>query len=178
MEYATGGSVRDILIRKKKIDEFYVSILMRELLLGIQYLHGEKKVHRDIKTSNILLDNDGRVKIADFGVCAQLNDTIDNRNSYVGTIYWMAPEILQDPPTYGLGVDIWSTGITAIELATGKVPYYSMSQFEVLRNIKENDPPSLKGMFSLYQISIHYNTIVQLLIGYTKSLFLLMSYEC
>lgn len=145
MEYAAWGSVKDILNSKKKIEEFYISILLRELLLGLKYLHTEKKLHRDIKTSNILLTNNGDVKIADFGVCTQLSDSIDNRNSFVGTICWMAPEILQDKPKYGFGVDIWSVGITAIELATGKVPYDNMNQFEVLKNIKEKEPPKLEG---------------------------------
>lgn len=87
-------------------------------------------------------------KIADLGVWTQLDDTFDNRNSYVGTINWMAPEILDDNPHYGLEVDIWSLGITAIELATGEVPYSNMTQFETLKSIKENEPPKLEGKFS------------------------------
>ena len=106
-------------------------------------------MHRDIKPSNILLTNNGDVKIADFGVWTQLNHTFDNRNSYVGTINWMAPEILEDEPEYGLEVDIWSVGIIAIELATGKVPYSDMTQFEALKSIKENEPPRLTGHFSI-----------------------------
>lgn len=164
MEYAIGGSVRDILSNKKKLDEYYISILMRELLLSLKYLHGEKKVHRDIKTSNILLTNNGEVKIADFGVSAQLSDTIDNINSYVGTIFWMAPEILQDKPEYGVEVDIWSVGITAYELAIGSVPYENLTPFEVLKSIKENDPPRITGnclilfIFSLLKSGfINYN---------------------
>jgi serine/threonine-protein kinase 24/25/MST4 len=105
-------------------------------------------MHRDIKPSNILLTNNGDVKIADFGVSTQLNDTFDNRNSYVGTINWMAPEILEDDASYGLEVDIWSIGIMAIELAIGVVPYTNMTQFEVLKSIKESEPPKLIGNFS------------------------------
>jgi len=104
-----------------------------------------KKIHRDIKTSNILVTQEGNVKIADFGVCAQLNWEDDIRHSYVGTSFWMAPEILQEHPNYGLAVDIWSVGITAYELATGALPYNNMTQYEMLKNIKQNKPPQLTG---------------------------------
>jgi len=96
--------------------------LLRELLLGIDYLHTRKKIHRDVKSANILLNNKGEVKIADFGVSAQISDSVNKRSSIVGTPCWMAPEIIIQNQ-YDLKCDIWSIGITSIEMATSKVPY-------------------------------------------------------
>jgi serine/threonine protein kinase len=106
----------------------FISIILREILLGIEYLHSTGKIHRDIKPANILLTDKGEVKIADFGVSAELSKTDTNRESFVGTPYWMAPEMLCSKK-YNQKVDIWALGITGINLATGRVPYQDIKPF-------------------------------------------------
>ena len=104
----------------------------------------KNKIHRDIKCANILLNNNGQVKIADFGVSAQVSDSVSKRSSIVGTPCWMAPEILTQND-YDYKCDIWSLGITAIEMATGSVPYSDLNPMHALLAIHKNDPPLLEG---------------------------------
>ncbi|OQR88985.1 serine/threonine protein kinase [Thraustotheca clavata] len=142
MEYCGGGSVGDIS-RQRKLCEQEISVIMRGALEGLAHLHSKKKIHRDIKGGNILLTTDGAVKIADFGVSAQLRDTLSRRGTFVGTPYWMSPEMIQDCD-YDYKADIWSLGITAIELADQKPPLFEEHPMRVLIQIPRNPAPRLR----------------------------------
>ncbi|KAG6966912.1 hypothetical protein JG687_00004598 [Phytophthora cactorum] len=141
MEHCAGGSVGDIR-RVRSLGEREISVIMRGALSGLAYLHSRRKIHRDVKGGNILLTGSGQVKIADFGVSAQLRDTLSRRGSFVGTPYWMSPELIQDSD-YDFKADIWSLGITAIELADQKPPLFDEHPMRVLIQIPRNPPPQV-----------------------------------
>eukprot|EP01084_Bolivina_argentea_P142534 250391_1 len=143
MEYCGAGSVIDIMrATKKMFNEEEICVVMRETLRGLMYLHSIKLIHRDIKSGNILLNRKGQCKLADFGVSKAFENTINAAKTVIGTPYWMAPEVFTEGK-YNTKADIWSLGITAIEMAIGKPPHCDKSPLQVIFYIPRSDPPNL-----------------------------------
>lgn len=146
MEYVDGGSCADI-IGVNPFSEEEVGFILHDMLVALEYLHKNRKIHRDIKAANILVSSSGVIKVADFGVSTQLSDNLSRRDTFVGTPWWMPPEIVAHK-AYNNKADIWSLGITAIELAMGKPPLSEFHPFEVLFKISKDAPPKLEGDFT------------------------------
>ncbi|XP_064411900.1 mitogen-activated protein kinase kinase kinase kinase 3 isoform X3 [Latimeria chalumnae] len=148
MEFCGGGSLQDIYHVTGPLLEHQIAYVCRETLQGLNYLHIKGKMHRDIKGANILLTDNGHVKLADFGVSAQITATIAKRKSFIGTPYWMAPEVaaVERKGGYNQLCDIWAVGITAIELAELQPPMFDLHPMRALFLMTKSNfqPPRLK----------------------------------
>ncbi|XP_038565986.1 TRAF2 and NCK interacting kinase b isoform X15 [Micropterus salmoides] len=151
MEFCGAGSVTDLIKNTKgnSLKEEWIAYVCREILRGLTHLHQHKVIHRDIKGQNVLLTENAEVKLVDFGVSAQLDRTVGRRNTFIGTPYWMAPEVIacdENPDaTYDFKSDLWSLGITAIEMAEGAPPLCDMHPMRALFLIPRNPAPRLKS---------------------------------
>ncbi|XP_043192746.1 mitogen-activated protein kinase kinase kinase kinase 5-like isoform X7 [Amphibalanus amphitrite] len=148
MEYCGGGSLQDIYHITGPLTELQIACVCRETLSGLSYLHSMGKMHRDVKGANILLTESGGVKLADFGVSAQITATIGKRQSFIGTPYWMAPEVaaVERKGGYNQQCDVWAVGITAIELAELQPPMFDLHPMRALFLMSKSGfkPPQLK----------------------------------
>jgi len=143
MEYCAAGSIADIMcILDRPLEEEQIAVVCKFTLKGLEYLHSIRKIHRDIKAGNILLNERGRAKLADFGVAGHLSDAMAKRMTVIGTPYWMAPEVVREIG-YDCKADIWSLGITAIEMAEMKPPYSEMHPMRAIFHIPSRNPPTL-----------------------------------
>uniref|UniRef100_A0A4W3KAV6 non-specific serine/threonine protein kinase n=1 Tax=Callorhinchus milii TaxID=7868 RepID=A0A4W3KAV6_CALMI len=151
MEFCGAGSITDLVKNTKgnSLKEDWIAYICREILRGLAHLHVHHVIHRDIKGQNVLLTENAEVKLVDFGVSAQLDRTVGRRNTFIGTPYWMAPEVIacdENPDaTYDYRSDLWSLGITAIEMAEGAPPLCDMHPMRALFLIPRNPPPRLKS---------------------------------
>ncbi|XP_065644866.1 serine/threonine-protein kinase mig-15 isoform X2 [Hydra vulgaris] len=151
MEFCGAGSVTDLVkaTKSRSLKEDWIGYICREVLNGVNHLHHNHVIHRDIKGQNILLTENAEVKLVDFGVSAQLDRTVGRRHTFIGTPYWMAPEVIvcdeQPDATYDNRCDMWSIGITAIEMAESQPPLCDMHPMRALFLIPRSEPPRLKS---------------------------------
>ncbi|CAA7259300.1 unnamed protein product [Cyclocybe aegerita] len=145
MEFAQGGSVLSLMKASNDgcIEEKYVAVVIREVLVALSYLHKIPIIHRDMKAANVLVTASGKVMLCDFGVSALLATTSSKRNTLTGTPYWMAPEVVQTVPAYDTKADIWSLGIMIYEMIKGTPPHSNLDKFQVMDLIPRIKPPRL-----------------------------------
>ncbi|XP_036392396.1 serine/threonine-protein kinase PAK 4 [Megalops cyprinoides] len=144
MEFLEGGALTDI-VTHTRMNEEQIATVCLSVLKALSVLHTQGVIHRDIKSDSILLTQDGRIKLSDFGFCAQVSKEVQRRKSLVGTPYWMAPELISRLP-YGPEVDIWSLGIMVIEMVDGEPPYFNEPPLKAMKMIRDNLPPKLKNL--------------------------------
>ncbi|XP_018598449.1 serine/threonine-protein kinase PAK 4 isoform X1 [Scleropages formosus] len=144
MEFLEGGALTDI-VTHTRMNEEQIATVCLSVLKALSVLHSQGVIHRDIKSDSILLTHDGRVKLSDFGFCAQVSKEVQRRKSLVGTPYWMAPELISRLP-YGPEVDIWSLGVMVIEMVDGEPPYFNEPPLKAMKMIRDNLPPKLKNL--------------------------------
>jgi len=145
MDFCAGGSLRDYLDNtKKNLTEPQIAAVLAGVLQGLTYLHANSIIHRDLKCGNILLTENGSIKIADFGISTQLSAAATGKaQTLIGSTYWMAPEILAE--NYNNRIDLWSLGITAIEMAEGEPPNFSLKPFQLMLKLPTAESPKLKN---------------------------------
>ena len=151
MPLVGGGSCQNVIREIRKIhgssirSEGAIAYILRETAHALNYFHHSQQIHRDLKAGNILLDSDGHVYLSDFGVSASMRDS-KVRQTFVGTPCWMAPEVLEQKKGYDYKADIWSLGISALELANGAAPYHNLHPLKVMKNIIEQPAPVLSKL--------------------------------
>ncbi|KAI5959950.1 BCK1 [Candida pseudojiufengensis] len=146
LEYVAGGSIAMLLKSYGKFDELLIRIITKQILLGLEYLHDNNIIHRDLKADNLLLDIDGTCKISDFGISRKNNDIYNNANmSMKGTIFWMAPEVIDNlVEGYSAKIDIWSLGCVVLEMFAGKRPWSNEAAISVIYKAgKEKKAPPI-----------------------------------
>ena len=147
MPLFTAGSVDQILHFHYKNgikDETIIATILKQIILGLIYFHNKCQIHRDIKGGNILIGLDGKIVLSDFGISTKVKSMQGRKHTFVGSPCWMAPEVMeQRPEGYDLKADIWSLGITALELAQGKPPHHNLQAMDVLMKITNHQAPSL-----------------------------------
>ncbi|KAK2855795.1 hypothetical protein Q5P01_004530 [Channa striata] len=144
MEYLQGGALTHV-VSETRLNEEQIATVCEGVLQALSYLHSQGVIHRDIKSDSILLTLDGRIKLSDFGFCAQISKDVPKRKSLVGTPYWMAPEVISKTP-YGTEVDVWSLGIMVVEMVDGEPPYFSDTPIAAMKKLRDEPAPSVKNM--------------------------------
>ncbi|XP_028995574.1 serine/threonine-protein kinase PAK 6 [Betta splendens] len=144
MEYLEGGALTNI-VSETRLGEEQIATVCEAVLQALAYLHSQGVIHRDIKSDSILLTMDGRVKLSDFGFCAQISKDIPKRKSLVGTPYWMAPEVISKSP-YGTEVDVWSMGIMVVEMVDGEPPYFSETPVAAMKRLRDEPAPTVRNL--------------------------------
>uniref|UniRef100_A0A3Q3LRE6 non-specific serine/threonine protein kinase n=1 Tax=Mastacembelus armatus TaxID=205130 RepID=A0A3Q3LRE6_9TELE len=144
MEYLQGGALTNI-VSETRLSEEQIATVCEAVLQALAYLHSQGVIHRDIKSDSILLTLDGRVKLSDFGFCAQISKDIPKRKSLVGTPYWMAPEVISKSP-YGTEVDVWSMGIMVVEMVDGEPPYFSETPVAAMKRLRDEPAPTVRNI--------------------------------
>ncbi|XP_036398399.1 serine/threonine-protein kinase PAK 6 [Megalops cyprinoides] len=143
MEYLQGGALTNI-VSETRLNEEQIATVCEAVLQALAYLHSQGVIHRDIKSDSILLTLDGRIKLSDFGFCAQISKDIPKRKSLVGTPYWMAPEVISKTP-YSTEVDIWSLGIMVVEMVDGEPPYFSEAPVAAMKRLRDEPAPTVRN---------------------------------
>ncbi|KAJ8399142.1 hypothetical protein AAFF_G00415210 [Aldrovandia affinis] len=143
MEYLQGGALTNI-VSETRLNEEQIATVCEAVLQALAYLHSQGVIHRDIKSDSILLTLDGRIKLSDFGFCAQISKDIPKRKSLVGTPYWMAPEVISKTP-YSTEVDVWSLGIMVVEMVDGEPPYFSEAPVAAMKRLRDESAPTVRN---------------------------------
>ncbi|XP_020569204.1 serine/threonine-protein kinase PAK 6 isoform X2 [Oryzias latipes] len=154
MEYLQGGALTNI-VSETRLSEEQIATVCEAVLQALAYLHSQGVIHRDIKSDSILLTLDGRVKLSDFGFCAQISKDIPKRKSLVGTPYWMAPEVISKSP-YGTEVDVWSMGIMVVEMVDGEPPYFSETPVAAMKRLRDEQAPTVRNISQVSPVLKHF----------------------